>query len=240
MKKWLKISFVSLFVIVIALSSILFYVSYRRYEEAKQEMPVEDIREYLMTSIDNYVEYEDISPFLLEATYAVEDRRFYIREGIDFIALGRAIVKNISSMSLIEGGSTITQQLAKIVYFNYETSIERKVAELFFIYDFEDCYSKNEIIEMYVNVINYGDGNIGIYEASLNYFGKEPTELDLYESSLLAAIPNSPGNYQLSNDNPNTYKRQTKVLNDMQSLGLISQNEIDECLLRQPQLEVEE
>ncbi len=240
MRKWLKISFIGLFILVVALSSILFYTSYNRYEEAKSELPVAEVREYLMLNNDNYTEYEDISPFLLEATYAVEDRRFYIREGIDFIALGRAIVKNISSMSLVEGGSTITQQLAKIVYFNYETSLERKVAELFFIYDFEDCYSKNEIIEMYVNVINYGDGNIGIYEASMNYFGKEPAELDLYEASLLAAIPNSPGNYQLSNDNPHTYKRQIKVLNDMQSLGLISRSEIDECLLRQPQLEAEE
>ena len=233
MKRFVKVFFICLLSSVMIAGFVLVFFSYERYKEAKEVLPVEDIREQLIEKTDHYVYFEDISHDLLNATYAVEDRRFYVREGIDFIALGRALMRNLTSFSLAEGGSTITQQLAKIVYFDYETSLTRKIAEYFFIYDLEDHYSKDEILEMYVNVINYGDGNIGIYEAAMNYFNKEPKDLDLFEASLLAAIPNSPANYQLSNDNPKTYQRQLKVLNDMLELGLINENEYDECVIEQ-------
>ncbi len=193
-------------------------------------MPISGVKSTIQELNPDYVEFEDISPYLLKATVAIEDRRFYEREGFDLIAFFRATYHNITSMSLTEGGSTIPQQLAKIVYFNYETNLERKVAEIFLMYDFESCYSKDEILEMYVNIINYGDGNIGIYDASMNYFQKAPSDLDLYEATLLAAIPQSPANYQLSNDNPLTYTRQKKVLNDMLEEEMITSDMYEECL----------
>lgn len=230
MKKTLKLALLVIVLAITVLISSLFYFSYTRYLEVKKELPISEVKSSIQELNPDYVEFEDISPYLLKATVAIEDRRFYEREGFDLIAFFRATYHNIISMSLTEGGSTIPQQLAKIVYFNYETNLERKVAEIFLMYDFESCYSKDEILEMYVNIINYGDGNIGIYDASMNYFQKAPSDLDLYEATLLAAIPQSPANYQLSNDNPMTYTRQKKVLNDMLEEEMITSDMYEECL----------
>ena len=230
MKKTFKLLLLTFILALCVAVSALFYFSYLRYEEAIEALPINDVRLSLKESVNNYVDYEDISPYLLKATVAIEDRRFYEREGFDFIAFGRAMIHNITSLSLSQGGSTIPQQLAKIVYFNYEVSLERKVAEIFLMYDFESAYTKDEILEMYVNIINYGDGNIGIYNARMNYFQKEPEDLDLYESTLLAAIPQSPSYYQLSNHNEATVERQKKVLNDMLEEEMITSEMYEECI----------
>ena len=123
------------------------------------------------------------------------------------------------------GGSTITQQLAKNMYYTYQPSYLRKVSEIFTAYDLEKELSKKEILELYVNVINYGDNHIGIREASEGYFHKKPKDLTLDEATLLAGLPQSPANYQLSNHEDVARRRQIQVLNAMVRESMINEDE---------------
>ncbi len=220
--------------ILLIVASSLFGMAYLSYIEAKKTLAVEDMYEYVTSNTRTYTYIEDIDEDFLNAIVAIEDQRFYTRYGIDFIALGRAMLTNIASGSLVEGGSTITQQLIKNVYYGYDRGFIDKLAEYFFIYVVEDTYDKDEILEMYVNYIYYGDGYYNIYDACMGYFGKEPSDLTVYEASLLASIPNSPANYQLSNNNPNTYERQRQVLEAMLEMGYIDQDEYDAAIAEQP------
>ena len=113
---------------------------------------------------------------------------------------------------LFKGGSTITQQLAKNLFLSNEQTFKRKIKETIISFIIEKEYSKNEILELYVNVIYYGDGYEGILEASRGYFHKEPSKLNKEEATLLAGIPQAPSYYQLSNNYKETYERQKEVL----------------------------
>ena len=233
MKIFKKILLIILLLLAIVLSA-LFGASYYDYYKARQSLPVVDVIEKIRADTPHYIEYQDIDEDLIKAVVATEDRRFFQREGIDFIALGRALFRNLEARSLVEGGSTITQQLIQNVYFGFDNNLIDKFAEYFFIYDFEDAYTKEEILEMYLNIINFGDDNFGVYAASMDYFGKDPSDLTIYEASLLAGIPNSPANYQLSNNNPKTYERQRHVLQSMLQEGYIDKSAYDEALALQP------
>ena len=114
----------------------------------------------------------------INAVISVEDHRFYKHPGIDIISIGRAVINDIKAMSFVEGGSTITQQLAKNIYFTQEKKIERKIAEVFMAFDIEKKYDKNEILELYVNTSYFGDGYYTVKEASRGYFAKEPPDPD--------------------------------------------------------------
>ena len=217
-KKILKMIMILMLVVIVIFAS----TSYYRYSELKEAYPIEDIRETLKANIDDYIEFDEISKDLINATIAVEDRRFNDRYGFDYIAFARAMLTNLVHLSFVEGGSTIEQQFIKIYYF---------------IYALDDNYTKDEIIEMYVNVINYGDGHIGIAEAARGYFNKEAKDLDLYEASLIAGIPNVPAYLQLSNNNPNTYHRQAMILEMMLEQGYILEEEYQAALAKQPILE---
>lgn len=224
MKVFKKICVTFIIVLMICIS-VLFINAYYRYDTLKKEYPVEEIRDNLINKNANYVYHDEIAKDLINATIAVEDQRFNDRYGFDYIAFARAMLTNLICMDFVQGGSTIEQQLIKIYYFDYESSISRKISEIFFMYDLDDAYSKDEIIEMYLNVINYGDGYFGIYEAAHGYFNKQPTDLTLNEASLIAGIPNSPYYLQLSNNNPETYKRQKMILDMMLEQGYINNNQ---------------
>jgi penicillin-binding protein 1A len=130
-----------------------------------------------------FVDYDSISSHMINALIATEDVRFYDHSGIDIKALFRAIIKRgIFQQKEAGGGSTITQQLAKNMYFGFEPSLIRKIAELFMTNDIENNYSKDEILELYINIINYGDNHMGIYEASIGYFNKHPKNLSFNDS----------------------------------------------------------
>ena len=161
------------------------------------------------------------------AVIAVEDHRFEKHGGIDIIGTCRAIVTNITSFSLVEGGSTITQQLARNLYFTQEQSLTRKIAELLVAFDLEKNYSKDQILELYINTIYFGEGYYGIKEACEGYFD---------EMTLLAGIPNAPSVYSL-NANPDLAKqRQQHVINAMKEYGYIEQKKQIEikfnCLIK--------
>ncbi|MGX8852951.1 transglycosylase domain-containing protein [Amedibacillus sp. YH-ame10] len=204
-----------LIVLLALLGGIVFAgVGFFNYKSAINKESIED-KVSEIQGRSEYVSSEDISPYLLKATVSIEDHRFYDHNGVDYFAMLRALVSNIFAKGIVGGGSTITQQLAKNLYFDYQSTYLRKASEVFMAYDLEGKLSKEAILELYVNVINYGDNYIGIKAASEGYFGKEPKDLTLNEATLLAGLPQSPSNYQLSDHKENALKRQKQVLEAM-------------------------
>ena len=167
---------------------------YDMYRNAIEDMSLEEkvasIREK-----EGYTALEDLPDVYKNAVISVEDHRFYRHFGIDPIAISRAVLHDIQARRYVEGGSTITQQLAKNLYFTNEKEMTRKIAEVFMAFELEENYSKDEILELYVNSIYFGDGYYTAGDASRGYFGKEPEMMDEYECTLLAGIPNAPGRY---------------------------------------------
>lgn len=167
------------------------------YQTAFQDKP---LTEYVneIKSRENYTTLDNINPLFIEALIHSEDTRFYSHHGFDLISLTRAFVTNVKEGKKAEGGSTITQQLAKNMYFTFEKKYERKIAELLVALELEKNYSKDEIIELYVNIINFGEDCFGIKTASIHYFNKLPSELNFAEIDALVYTIKSPNNY-----NPN-------------------------------------
>ncbi len=199
---------------------------YRMYREAIEATSLEEMVSSVRQK-ENFTELEDIPVVYQNAVVSVEDHRFYHHIGIDFIAIGRAALHDIQAGSFVEGGSTITQQLAKNLYFTQEKELTRKVAEVFVAFDLEKNYTKDEILELYMNSIYYGDGYYTVSEASQGYFGKEPEEMSEYESTLLAGIPNAPSKYAPTKSQELAEKRQRQVLRRLEACGYFSQEEVE-------------
>ena len=176
------------------------------------------------TNKDEWVNIDDISTNLINATISIEDKNFYKHKGFDYLRIVKAIFDNIKNKSVVEGASTITQQYAKNLYLNFDKTLKRKISEAWLTLRIETHYSKDEILEGYLNTINYG-GVFGIENASLYYFGKSSKELTLAEASILAGIPKSPSNYEPINNSENAKKRQLTVLNSMLKNGYITNEE---------------
>lgn len=210
-----------LFFILFTIALIFFIIGYSTYSKALKEKPlVTRVQE--ITSDEHFVKFNDMSTDYRNAVIAVEDHRFYDHGAIDIIAIGRALYTNIKNWNLQEGGSTITQQVAKNIVLSQEQTLSRKLGEFFAAYDIEKNYTKNEIFELYVNTAYFGNNYYGIYEASLGYYQKTPAELNLDEASMLAGIPNAPSVYA-PNINPTLAKqRQIHVIKKMLEYGYIS------------------
>lgn len=215
-------------VLIITLIVTLFiYKGYVLYRQALDEISVKDKIEEIRLQ-ENYTKIEDIPEFYLNAVIAVEDHRFYEHGAIDLIAITRAVWTDIKAFELKEGGSTITQQLAKNVYFTQEKSVLRKISEIFMAYEIERNCSKDDILEMYLNTSYFGSGYYCVKDASNGYFNKDPINMDKNESSLLAGIPNAPSIYA-PNKNPELAKqRQRQVLEKMVKYEYITEEEKNE------------
>lgn len=218
--------------VVVILAAVFGVQGYFEYQNAIAETPVTEKVESIR-SMEHFTTFDELPQFYIDAVISVEDKRFFTHSGIDLIAIGRAVWNDICTLSFAEGGSTITQQLAKNQYFTQEKQLNRKFAEVFTAFDFESKYSKEEIFELYVNTIYFGEGYYGIYDAAQGYFGKEPSELTDAESAMLAGLPNAPSAYA-PNANPElTYQRTRQVLNRMVECGVITQQKADELLEQQ-------
>ena len=146
-------------------------------------------------NISHYVSLDDMPRSLQQAIIAVEDTRFYSHSGFDVTGIARAAVVNMEAGEIEEGASTITQQLIKNMFLSSEPSFTRKAEELVLAMNLERHFSKNKIIELYLNTIYFGSNFYGIYDASQGYFGKEPKDLTIGEAAMLAGIPNAPSVY---------------------------------------------
>lgn len=229
MKKTIIRIVVLILLILISISIIFLGVGYSKYSNTLKEQDLSSkVKE--IQSDKNYAKLEEINKFYLDAVVAVEDHRFYKHCGIDILSLGRAMMTNIKNRELLEGGSTITQQLAKNTFFTQNKEIVRKVAEGFMALKYEKNYSKDEILELYVNTSYFGDGYYNIKEASLGYFEKLPIDLNEYEASMLAGVPNAPSVYAPTVNFKLASERQNQVLDKMVKYGYITEEKKNEIL----------
>ena len=183
--------------------------------------------------IPHYVSLDDIPRTLQQAIVAVEDARFYSHSGFDLTGIARAAVVNVEAGEIEEGASTITQQLAKNMFLTSEQSFSRKAEELILAMDLERHFSKDKIIELYLNTIYFGSNFYGIYDAAQGYFGKLPKDLTVGESTMLAGLPNAPSLYSPYVDFMLAKKRQLVVINAMKKANLLSEREAENARIEE-------
>lgn len=177
-----------------------------------------------------WVKLKDISKDLINATIYSEDKNFYNHNGFDIPRILKSMFINIKSKDLKQGASTITQQYARNLFLTFDKTWERKIKEAWYAYKLEVTYSKDDILEGYLNTINYGNGILGIENASLYYFNKSSKNLTLAESSMLAGIPKSPNNYSPLNDKLAAKKRQKEVLQAMVNNKVITNKVMNDTI----------
>lgn len=209
---------------VLIFGGFTFYQGKQLYEEVIAEKSIED-RVVEQQANPDYVILDQISGDFLNAVISVEDRNFYSHGAINPSSMIRALITNIKEKSFVEGGSTITQQLAKNLCFSQEKKLSRKAAEIFAAYDLEKIYSKDQILELYVNLNYYGDGFYGVGPACRGYFSKEPLYMTAGEATLLAGLPQAPSAYALSTHADRAYERQEEVVDSMIDNGYITEDE---------------
>ena len=184
------------------------------------------------TAQPDYVKLQDIPESLQQAVIAVEDRKFYNHWGFDMEGIFRAALVNLQYGEVKEGASTITQQLVKNLFLSQEQTMGRKAEEFILAMDMELNYSKEEILELYLNSIYFGSGYYGIGQAAEGYFGKEPAMLALPEAAMLAGIPNAPSLYSPYVDFMLAKKRQFVVLNAMVAAGFLRENIAEDAKIK--------
>lgn len=178
---------------------------------------------------NDYTKLDDISINVRNAIVSVEDKNFYSHNGFDYLRIARAMITNIKNGEIKEGASTISQQYIKNLFLVFDQTWKRKIEEAYLTYELEVHYSKDEILEGYLNAIDFGGGNYGIKQASKYYFNKLPSELDLSEASILVGIPKNPSYYNPISNLEAAKKRQLVVLKTMVENGYITQKECDEA-----------
>ncbi|WP_053361105.1 transglycosylase domain-containing protein [Bacillus sp. FJAT-27251] len=176
-----------------------------------------------------WVPLKEISPELVKATISIEDRNFYAHSGFDYKRIAGAVIADIKAMSKVQGASTITQQYARNLYLGHDKTWRRKIAEAFYAFRLEVNYSKNEILEGYLNTIYYGNGAYGVQAASQYYFGKDARDLSLAEASMLAGIPKGPGIYSPFASLEKAESRQETVLRAMVSKEYINRERAEKA-----------
>ena len=188
-------------------------------------------------SINKYVPLKDISPYLINAVLAIEDHYFYEHPGVSIEALLRAIYINIRYGRIVQGGSTITQQLARTIYnLGMEANISRKIKEAILAVRLEQRYSKEEILEMYLNTVYLGAGCYGVGCASMTYFGKQPSELTVSEAAIIAGIINQPSALCPLYNPEGAWERAKVVLRKMYEYGYITKKEYEDAMNNKPKI----
>ena len=179
---------------------------------------------YQGSGSNDWIALEDISPYLINAVISVEDKNFYKHHGFDYLRIGKALITNIQNNTRI-GASTISQQYIKNMFLTFDQTWARKIEEAFLTVELEVHYTKDEILEGYLNTINYGEGNYGIEDASRYYFNKSSKDLTLEEAIMLAGIPKNPSNYNPVSDYDACIKRAKIVALTMVNNGYITEEE---------------
>ena len=229
--KFLKILILIIFAIIII--DISFYV----YAYITPKFPIytnNNITYYDINGNDmfnsnnnDYVKLDEISPDVINAIVSIEDKNFYKHNGFDFLRIAKAMVINITSGKIKQGASTISQQYVKNLYLTFDKTWKRKIKEAFLTIELETHYSKEEILEGYLNTINFGAGCYGIKNASNYYFNKEPKDLTIEEATLLVGIPKSPTYFNPITNYDNCKSRQYDVIYSMYKNNYINKNDID-------------
>ena len=176
---------------------------------------------------DKWVNLKDMNNLIIDATISVEDKNFYKHNGFNFFRIAKAMYENLKHGEIVQGASTITQQYAKNLFLSFDKTWKRKWQEMWITFELETHYSKDEILEGYLNTINYGNGCYGIANASKFYFNKDVKDLNLAEATILAGIPNSPYYYEPIGNYETAKERQKIVLNRMYENKYITKEELE-------------
>ncbi len=184
---------------------------------------------YENTNNTSWTSLKDISKYAIDGIVATEDKNFFSHNGFDYLRILKALYADFKSGEFDQGASTISQQYIKNLFLTFDKTWERKIEEAFLTFELEVHYSKDEILEGYLNTINYGAGNYGIQNASLYYFNKNAKDLTLAEASIIVGIPKNPTYYNPIYYYDNAKKRQKIVLQSMVTNGYISENEMNEA-----------
>lgn len=234
LRKILKIGFILTTILLIGITGAYLYAY------LSPEIQIKNANAFVMydnvetvfyqgSGSQEWTELEQISDTLIQATIYTEDKHFYNHHGFDILRIMKALYTNFISGKTVQGASTISQQYAKNLFLDFDKTWERKWKEMWITLRLETHYSKDEILEGYLNTINYGHGMYGIGNASYFYFGKSPKDLTLAESAMLVGIPKSPSNYSPISNYDLAKQRQRYVLNTLVNNGMISQEEADQA-----------
>ncbi len=235
---YLKIFFFFVIIFLIAFGSIYIYLiisdlpdisslkSYRPLESTIVYSSDGKILAELYIERRTFIPEYNIPPLVKQAFIAIEDQRFYSHPGIDFIGILRALYKDILAGSFVEGGSTITQQLAKMLFLTPEKTLQRKIKEAILSLQIEKRYTKDEILGIYINQVYFGSRAYGIEAAAHAYFGKSTFELNLAEVALLAGLPKAPSAFSPFKDPQKAYIRRSIVLQKMLENGFITKEQL--------------
>ena len=230
-KKNFLIAIAGIFLVMAALTLITYIsikglvTSYKISKPIEVYDKEENLVDYLSKQKGENVSIGDIPVSLQNAFIAVEDKRFYSHHGIDVLRLGRAAVVNLSKGRIAQGGSTISQQLAKNAFLSNERTISRKFKEAIITFEIERIYSKEEILEKYLNEIYFGSGSYGVKEAARDIFNKDVSKINLAEAAMLAGIPNRPNTYNPRKNLDKAIQRSHLILKLMLNQNLISEEE---------------
>ena len=184
-------------------------------------------------TIPNYVTLNKIPNLMQQAIISVEDTRFYAHKGFDIFGIARAVLVNVEAGEIQEGASTITQQTIKNLFLTSDQTFTRKAEELILSMNMEKEFSKDKILEIYLNVIYFGSNFYGIYDAAQGYFGKEPADLTVAECAMLAGLPNAPSLYSPYVDFHMAKKRQLVVIDAMEKISVISRTEAENARIEE-------
>lgn len=234
-KKLFKYSFILLLVGIFSITGIYFYAKLKPKLDIKNvnSFYLYDTKEELYfqgSGGKEWVNIDKISKYIKDTTINIEDKKFYEHHGFDILRIIKALINNIKAGQVVEGASTITQQYAKNLYLNFDKTFKRKIDELWYTIQIETHYSKDEILEGYLNTINYGHGNYGIKAACNFYFNKDPSDISLMEAIILANIPKSPNNYSPINNYELSIKRAKRTLNSLLEDNIITNEEYNNAL----------
>jgi len=233
-----------LWTLVVVLAMLIVKLTQKIVQDLPDIHTLEEYQPSLITQLydtdgkpfyDFFVERRTLVPLneipvdLQNATIAIEDNHFFRHWGIDISGIARAILSNLKAGHVVEGGSTITQQLAKVLFLTPEKKLIRKMKELIIAVQLEKEYSKEEVLWLYLNQIYFGHGAYGVQAAAQLYFGKDVQDLTLAECAMLAGLPRSPGRYSPFINRRNAYWRRATVLKRMVDLGFITSMEAFEC-----------
>ena len=186
-----------------------------------------------LKTIPHYVTLDKMPNLLCQAVVAVEDTRFYKHKGFDIFGIARAVLVNVEAGEIQEGASTITQQTVKNLFLTSDQTFTRKAEELVLSMNMEKDFSKDKILEIYLNVIYFGSNFYGIYDAAHGYFGKEPADLTIAECAMLAGVPNAPSLYSPYVDYHLAKKRQLVVIDAMEKAGVLSTREAENARIEE-------
>ena len=184
-------------------------------------------------NIPHYVTINKIPRILCQAIISVEDTRFYDHKGFDLFGIARAVLVNVEAGEIQEGASTITQQTVKNLFLTSDQTFTRKFEELVLSMNMEKDFSKDKILEIYLNFIYFGSNFYGIYDAAQGYFGKNPDELTVAECAMLAGLPNAPSLDSPYVDFHRAKKRQLIVIDAMEKFGVLSKREAESARIEE-------